>query len=135
MINLVERIRRSEVISHVLTLSTGSIIAQLIPILASLILARLYSPEDFGTWGIFSSYATMLAIIGGGRYEAVIVHAKRRVDAINLFVLSVLILCLLSFVFLLLIGSADLFAWNVFRNVSGKYFTVVSFSYRFSSDL
>ena len=48
-------------------------------------------------------------------------HAKLRVDAINLFVLSVLILCLLSFVFLLLIGSADLFAWNVFRNVSGKY--------------
>lgn len=83
-----QKIRRSEFIANILTLSFGSIISQVIPIVSSVILARLYSPEDFGLWGVFSSYASILAVIGCFRYEIAIVKPKRTVDVWNLTVLS-----------------------------------------------
>ena len=91
------RIQGSELIQSVMTLSTGSIISQLIPILASFILARLFSPDDYGDWAIFSSYTSILLILACGRYEYAILRPKKNVDALNLVALSLIIalaLCL-----------------------------------------
>lgn len=118
---LLQRIKKSDILLSVFTLGVGSVVSQVIPIVSSLILARLYSPEAFGIWGVFSSYVTMLAIIGCGRYETVIVQTKRIVDAINLVALSVLIISLLSIVFFIVILFSDVFHWQLLDNVKCKY--------------
>ena len=52
---------KSDFSRNVLTLFTGTAIAQAIPILISPILTRLYSPNDFG---IFSAYLAIVSILG-----------------------------------------------------------------------
>lgn len=85
---------------HILTLSAGSVVAQLIPIVASLVLARLYSAESYGDWGIFLSFATMFAVVATGQYEMAIVRPESDRDAEMVVRLCFLIECgffLLSF--------------------------------------
>ena len=44
---------KSEFSRNVLTLMTGTTIAQAIPIAISPILTRIYTPEDFGVFALF----------------------------------------------------------------------------------
>lgn len=87
-------------IRNMMTLSLGTIISQVIPILLSPVLARIYSPDDFGLWGIFSSTAIICSIFMTGRYELAILRPKEDKDALNLVRLSLLItagtLCFIS---------------------------------------
>jgi O-antigen/teichoic acid export membrane protein len=54
---------------QVLTLLGGSSIAQAIALAASLVLTRLYTPEQFGTFALFASVVTLLSTGATGRYE------------------------------------------------------------------
>ena len=47
----------------------GTAIAQIIPIIGSLIIARLYSPQDFGLFASWLSITTILSIFISLRYE------------------------------------------------------------------
>lgn len=48
---------------------TGSTIAQLIPILGSLILARLFAPQEFGLYAAWQGVALFFAVAITGRFE------------------------------------------------------------------
>lgn len=82
-------------------LSTSSLIAQLIPVFASIILARIYTAEQYGDWGIFLSYVGILSIIVMGQYEMAIVRpfsTKESTDLVYLCTLlgfSWMVLCYL----------------------------------------
>ena len=80
-------------IKNMMTLSLGTLIAQLIPIFLSPILARIYSPEDYGIWGIFSSTALICSIFMTGRYEAAILRPKENTIANHLLLLCLFITC------------------------------------------
>lgn len=75
---------------HILTLSVGSIIAHAIPLLASLVLIHLYSPEEFGYLGVFMSYADILCVIVTGQYALAIVRTTNQADTNNAIKLSVI---------------------------------------------
>ena len=79
---------KSEIVRSVATLSFGSVVSQLIPVLMSLVLARLYTPRNYGDFGIFINCAGILAVFVCGRYDYAIVLPKRNVDALNLLALS-----------------------------------------------
>ena len=66
---------------NVLTLMTGTTLAQAIPIAISPILTRLYSPEEFGRFQLFASVATNLAVLGCGRYEFALPLARDEAEA------------------------------------------------------
>lgn len=83
---------KSEFGKNVLTLMTGTTIAQLIPLLLTPILTRLFSPDEFGVFAFFMSLITFLAVIGTGRYEQAVVLPKKDEDAINILALCLLIL-------------------------------------------
>lgn len=83
-----KRLRQSTITKHVVTLGLGSFVSQLIPIAASLILSRMYSPKAYGDWGIFISYAGILTVMASGRYELAILRPVKKVGALNLVVLS-----------------------------------------------
>ncbi len=94
---------KSEFTRNVLTLMTGTTIAQAIPIAISPILTRLYTPEDFGVFALYMSVASILSVVATGRYELAIMLPKKDEDAINIVAISILISFLVSFIALLII--------------------------------
>lgn len=123
--NITYSIRQSEILRSIFTLSSGSVLAQIIPIIMSVILARLYTPKDFGDWGIFSSIVTILTVIACGRYEYAILRPRRYVDALNIVCLSLILslsFCTLLFVILFI---SDFLQIRVISDLTGKYWIPV----------
>ncbi|MBD2813261.1 lipopolysaccharide biosynthesis protein [Xenorhabdus sp. Flor] len=83
---------------NILTLITGSTIAQAIPIAVSPILTRLYTPEDFGVLALFTSLVTIISVISTGRYEFAIMLPKKHSEAANIVILSTFIVCIISII-------------------------------------
>ena len=52
---------KSEFTKNVLTLMTGTTIAQAIPIAISPILTRIYTPEDFGVFALYIAIVSFIA--------------------------------------------------------------------------
>lgn len=96
---------KSEFSRNVLTLMTGTTIAQAIPIAISPILTRIYTPEDFGVFALFVALVGFMAVTASGRYEQAIMLPKYDKYAINILMLSLILICLtsiLSFIVILL---------------------------------
>jgi O-antigen/teichoic acid export membrane protein len=79
---------KSEFSRNVLTLMTGTTIAQAIPIAISPILTRIYTPEDFGVFALYMSVVSIVSVVATGRYELAIMLPKKDEDAINIVTLS-----------------------------------------------
>ncbi len=116
---------KSEFSRHVLTLMTGTTIAQAIPIAISPILTRIYTPEDFGVFALYMSVASILSVVATGRYELAIMLPKKDEDAINIVALSILISFLVSLISFLivfifnseitqLLGNSEISNWLYF---------------------
>lgn len=95
---------KSEFLRNVVTLMTGTAIAQAIPFLISPVLSRLYSPEDFAVLASFMSIAAVLGVVSTGRYELAIMLPRHDRDAREIIVLSLLITTSVSLASLLLIA-------------------------------
>lgn len=67
----------------------GTGFAQAFPILTSPILTRLYTPNDFGIFGMVMSVAAIISIIATGRYELAIILPRKDSDAGNLLFVSI----------------------------------------------
>ena len=85
---------KSEFSKNVLVLTTGTAIAQAIPIAISPILTRLYSPEDFGVLALYISITTILSMVATCRYEYAILLPEIENDAKNISGLT-MVLCIL----------------------------------------
>ena len=116
---------KSEFSRNVLTLMTGTTIAQAIPISISPILTRIYTPEDFGVFALYMSVASIVSVVATGRYELAIMLPKKDEDAINIVALSILISFFVSFIALLivfvfntqitnLLGNPEISSWLYF---------------------
>lgn len=77
-----------EFLKHVLTLMSGTAVAQILPIAASPIITRLYSPEEMGLYTMFMAFVTPLLTIATLRYDLAIVLPKKVEDARALVRLS-----------------------------------------------
>lgn len=98
----------SEFSKNVLTLMTGTTIAQAIPIAISPILTRIYTPEDFGVFSLYVSIVAFLSVLVTGRYELAIMLPKKKDDALQIVFLSIfltIVLSLMIFIFMLLFHS------------------------------
>ncbi|MEO6166437.1 MAG: oligosaccharide flippase family protein, partial [Chitinophagales bacterium] len=94
---------RTDFYHNVLTLLSGTVIAQAIPILLSPVLSRIYSPEEFGVFSMFSAIASAVAVIATFRYELAIMLPEKETTAINILRLSFIITTALSGSLLLII--------------------------------
>lgn len=102
MDSLIQKLKpKSEFSRNVITLMTGTTIAQAIPIAISPILTRIYTPEDFGVFALFFSITAIFGSIANGRYELAIMLPKKDEDAINIFALGFIITTFMSLVLLL----------------------------------
>jgi len=94
---------KSEFTKNVLTLMTGTTIAQAIPIAISPILTRLYSPEDFGVFALYMSIVSIIGVIVTGQYELAIMLPKNEKDAFNIFTLSIVLTIFISILSLFMV--------------------------------
>lgn len=100
---LYNRILQSNFIRQVILLSGASVIAQAINIGMMPLLARLYTPADFGVLSLFSSVVSLLATVSGFRYYLVLPLARRKRYLQAIVCLSVILQ--VSFVLVLTILS------------------------------
>lgn len=109
-------------VRNTLKLTTGSILNYFIPVIITPLLARLYSPSDYGEWGVFSGYVTILSVIICGGYDPVIVRCQRKKDVLNVASLCFLINLCFCLLLLIFISFAELLNWQYIQSVSGKWF-------------
>ena len=91
MLNSVRVFFQGEFNRNVVTLITGTGLAQLIPLAVTPILSRLYPPEQFGVLALFVSIVASLSALATGRYEFAIMLPRKDVDANNIAALSITI--------------------------------------------
>lgn len=87
---------KSDFYKSVLTILSGSTLAQLIPLITEPILVRLFTPLEFGILALFLAVATIFSSIATARYEMAIVLPKSDKSAINILFLSLLIAVFMS---------------------------------------
>ena len=93
-------LKPSESSKNILTLMSGTVLAQAIPIAITPILSRIYTEEDSGLLALYVSVATIVSVVATGRYEMAILLPRKDEDAINVAALSMVIVSaftLLSF--------------------------------------
>lgn len=95
---------RNSLIKHVLTLMSGTTLALAIPLLLSPLLARLYSPEQFGVFGLFIAFVGLGVVIANLRYDQAIVLTKHLKYSVNILVLCIAICSVIAIFFALLIS-------------------------------
>ena len=87
---------KSPFFRHVAILTGGTVIAQIINLIASPIIARIYRPEDLGNFSTYVSMVSILAVIACLRYETAIPLSKNDETAISLLILSFMIVFVMA---------------------------------------
>lgn len=104
----VKEIWKSDFFKNSITLIGGSSIAQIIPIIVTPILSRIYSPADYGKIGLFTSISTLIGLISTLQYSNAFLLPKHDEDFYSLVKLSLtnVLKISLATLILLLIFSA-----------------------------
>lgn len=97
----------------ILLLTSGSVVSQFIVLLGLPIIARIYSPDDFGLFAIFSATSGVLLTVSSLRFEISIPLARTWRNAKQIFSISVGINVMLALASLGFVGffSSQLASW------------------------
>lgn len=100
-----EKFKNNEFVKNVFTLVSGTSAAQIIPILISPVLTRIYSPDDFAVLGIFTSVTLVLSEVVSGKFEMAIMNSENELEQkriVGLTIVTILFctsILLLTFIF------------------------------------
>lgn len=84
-------LRQSSLVKNTFVLTSGTIVAQMIPILMQPVLRRIFEPQDFGIYSIYLSIIGIVTVISSFRYENAIILPKNDNLSVNIFALSIFI--------------------------------------------
>ncbi|WP_298314773.1 lipopolysaccharide biosynthesis protein [uncultured Aquimarina sp.] len=87
---------KSKFSRNIVTLVTGTAMAQAIPLALSPILTRLYTPEDFGILATYISIAAVATVLVSLKYDIAIIIPEKDEDSANITVLSIAIAGIVS---------------------------------------
>lgn len=88
---IVGTIPKDSFLKGALAIASGTIGAQLVAILASPLLTRCYTPEDFGVLAVFVAFLGIFSVVSSLRYELAIPLARTSAEALNILALAVVI--------------------------------------------
>lgn len=111
---------KSEFFRNVSYQMVGTGVAQLIPFMASPLLTRLYTEDDFAVYTSFFAIASILAVGVGGRYQFAIVLPKKSSEAIRIFTLSIYLTIFYAIILLIT-------AWSIRSSLSETNKSIVFF--------
>jgi O-antigen/teichoic acid export membrane protein len=95
----IKRIFRGNFVRHFLTLSSGTVVAQILPVAASPFLTRLYSPGEIGGYLSILAIAAIVSTFAALRYDAALAQVKFRKQAralVFLGAMSCILICAIS---------------------------------------
>ena len=87
-------------LGNTLKLTGGSMVNYAIPIITTPILARLFTPAEYGDWGIFSSFVTIFTVFICGGFEFAIVESQSEKEKNNISQICLMICLVLNFLLL-----------------------------------
>lgn len=102
---------KNKYLSNLLKLMSSSVVAQLLLIISSPVLTRLYTPQDFGVFALFIGVVGILSTVTNLRYEQAIIIPNENYEASQLVYLSLLINIIIS---LLIFFTLTLFSREIF---------------------
>jgi len=107
--NKLNKYIKSEYLKNIIVLATGTSISQVIPLLISPLVTRLFTPEEFGIFALYISLCSLMVNISTGAYEQAALLPKNETKAIAITVLSISISFVFCFVlfFLILFFSTE----------------------------
>lgn len=114
---------------NVLTMVGARVVAQAIPILLTPLLTRIYSPEEFGIFAVYSTVASFVAMISNGRYCLSIILPKSKDKAETLVLISSLFTIFTGVLFsiiLIFIGKNFFSALNIESVIQYTPFLIVT---------
>ncbi len=82
-------LQKGSLFRDVSVLVSGTVLAQLIPVLLQPVLKRIFEPEDFGAFDLYLKILGILFVIYAMKYDMGVVLPKNRVKALGLLVLSI----------------------------------------------
>ena len=107
----VARQRRDGFAGQVLLLTTSSAIGQVLLLAATPVLARMYAPEHFGVFAIFSAIALTLTVVASLRFETAIPLPAEDATAVRVLVLALVSSAALSLALALLVLAVFVSPW------------------------
>ncbi|MCM2675910.1 lipopolysaccharide biosynthesis protein [Alkalicoccobacillus plakortidis] len=109
---LFRKLKSKSIIKNIVVLVSGTMAAQVITLLTTPLITRLFGPEIIGELGTFTSITEIIIPIAALAYPIAIVLPKHDIVAIKLIKLSVviaLILSVISLMLILILNSINLF--------------------------
>jgi O-antigen/teichoic acid export membrane protein len=98
---------KGEFTNNFLKLSFGNLVAQILPILISPILTRIYSVEELGGIGLFTSLVLFFGSISALRYEQAIVITTDKKEKELISLSSILIVIIVSILYCIIALAVD----------------------------
>lgn len=93
-----------DLVQDTLKLSSSNVILYVLPLIVTPILSRVYSPENYGDWGIFSSIYMIISYVLFLSYDNAIIRTNDEKCIANLIclcvIISVLVIALVCTIFL-----------------------------------
>lgn len=130
---LVSSLKKSELFKNISILLSGSILAQILGLLLTPVLTRLFSPEDFGIYQMFITSTGITAALFCLRYDAAIVLPKTEKDfsqllgtVLKIFTVNSILLLILLALFPSVLSSLGFQSLNKYWYV--LYFAVLMLS-------
>jgi len=118
MNNLIQKLKQNSYLLQILTLMTGTLMAQVVLLAFIPILTRLYTPTEFGNYSLFFILSTIIGSVSSLRYEQAIMLPKSDRDAQVLLFISALLTIGISLILsMVLILFYDFFL-DYFNNLS-----------------
>ncbi|MGD8894316.1 MAG: oligosaccharide flippase family protein, partial [Desulfobacterales bacterium] len=102
-ISFFEHLMQSRFLKSVAILASGTALAQAIPILASPVLTRLYTPENFGVLALFMAIVSSISPAVCGKYEVAMVLPRSNRQGMELLGITLWIAFGLSLLFLFVV--------------------------------
>ncbi len=118
MHKIINRLKESSYLLHIVTLMMGTLMAQAVTLLFVPILTRLYNPTEFGIYSLFFAVASMIGMVSSLSYEQAIMLPKSNRDAQVLVFLSTIITIVVSIIFAIVIYLFNDFFIDYFKNIT-----------------
>ncbi|SDY28819.1 lipopolysaccharide biosynthesis protein [Salimicrobium album] len=124
MENILIRISRKSFVRNVAIVASGTASAQVIMVVSSQFLTRIYGPEAFGMFGVYSSIIAIITPVAALTYPVAVVLPKSKETAMDLMRLSfyiTLLVTMVTAVFLMLFSDVVVSAFNLEEVASFLY--------------
>lgn len=108
------KVLSTPLVKNTLKLSTSSLLLMFLPLIVTPILSRLYTPQDYGIWGVFSGVLYIVNAVIFFSYENTIVKNTDDFELPNLISICLIICTLTSLLVGMIFGIGRLFDISFF---------------------